>query len=180
MKDMTRATITAIFRGPDQVTIALAKVKTAKHKFDQASEMVGALIKPAYAYGAQQSLWKTLTAWSLLGAVIAGTTAYFMASADPTLNMPMVRQIAQFVHSSQQLVVLGAVMAYAIVGASLGQLVGGLLDIVWRGSLDDRTEADVSGYTLSVQANDVEAEAELKQIFAECGCLQIESSSAAA
>jgi hypothetical protein len=177
---MTRATITAIFRDPDEVTIALKKLKTANHEFDQASEMVGALIKPAYSYGAQQSLWKRLTAWTLVGAVVGGATAYFMASADPTLQMPLVRQIVEFVHSSRHLVVLGAVMAYAVVGASIGQLVGGLLDVVFAGSLEDRGEEDVSGYTLSVQADDLDGEAELKQIFTECGCLQIETNSLAA
>jgi len=172
---MSRATVTAVFGGPDQVTVALERIRSAKLKVDQASAMVGSLIKPTDSQRTQPLLWKQLAGWALSGAVIGCITGYMFVTSDPTLRMPLLWQTAALVHSSHQPVAIGITMAFTGAGATLGHLLGELFDIIIFNRLDEFPEEDVLGFTVSVSADDSAAESELKQIFADCGCLQIET-----
>ncbi|HEY9732561.1 MAG TPA: hypothetical protein V6C89_11655 [Drouetiella sp.] len=113
-----------------------------------------------YEYTDQNYLLKLFSAWMALGTLIG------------------VGYAVQFLHPAGAVAMVLASVSYGIFGAAAGQLVAGLSDVVFNGSLDDRLNVDEPAvYTITA---DVPADIEpsVERVMNEIGATAIHTLSA--
>lgn len=147
-----------VFASFDQLEKARSSVdaltKTALH-VPPSCVTVGTNIVDHYGYADQRYLSRLFTAWIVLGAVIGvGCTL-------------------QFSHLAGLGSLIVASLAFGVLGAAGGQLVAGLFDVIFGGSLEDRPHIeDETVFTVGATVP-YDAKSEVEKVMASHGAKSI-------
>jgi hypothetical protein len=116
----------------EKAKVSVDALTNAELHVPPSSVTVGTNIINRYAYKDEGSLTRLFSCWIILGAVVGVMYTY---------------QFSQITGFGS---LLSAALAYGAFGAAAGQLVAGLFDVIFSGSLDDRPNIeDATAFTVT-------------------------------
>ena len=157
-------TMLAVFKNPTQMRTALDRLKE-KTEIVGEPVLCGTNTGTSYSYTDMNQKWRlSLTSYlgfSMVFGGIVGTIFGFTFGQASTASAVLG-------------VSLAAAFCYMPIGAITFLLLGGLCDVVARGSLDD-TDADepASEFVLSAQVQSTDEQDRLAKFLAECGAVKV-------